>query len=106
MKYVALFTGKGTGCDYTIDCNKKFEVFEAENHEKALMFCRQVWSDHGGSQGQIEQIDLYVVSESVAVPVKEWDAEDDEENLEDTQEELRQVEARAKELRERLANGR
>ena len=49
MKYVALFTGAGDGCDYTIGCNKNFEVFEAKDHAAALKHCKQEWEDHGGA---------------------------------------------------------
>ncbi len=30
--YVAIIIGQGEGCDYTIDCNKTFLVFEAKDN--------------------------------------------------------------------------
>ena len=35
-KFVALLTGAGEGCDYTIGCNLKFKVVEAENKDEAF----------------------------------------------------------------------
>jgi len=45
-KYVALLTGSGYGCDYTIGCNKNFEVFTANDESEAIKRCRQKWEDY------------------------------------------------------------
>ena len=74
MKYVALFTGAGDGCDYTIGCNMNFAVIEADDHKAAVRYCRMVWRSAGGEGGKprVEGIELFVVSESVPVPVRKW----------------------------------
>ena len=36
MKFIALLVGKDDGCDYGIDCNKAFEVFEVASIQQAL----------------------------------------------------------------------
>ncbi len=73
MKYVALMTGKGEGCDYTIGCNKKFAVFGADDDAAAIKYCKKLWDDHGGnSEKGIETIELYAVGSPVKVPVEKW----------------------------------
>lgn len=34
--FIALFTGKGDGCDYTIGCNRTWKFIHARNMEEAL----------------------------------------------------------------------
>jgi predicted RNase H-like nuclease len=107
MKYVALLTGQGEGCDHTIGCNKKFVVFEATGVSAALKECKRLWKYHGGADGEprVEKIELYAITETVEVPVKQWNetgAEESEREL--AEEELRKVESRAKELRSKLAS--
>jgi len=36
MKFLVLYTGYGTGCDYTIDCNKTWRFMEAESMQEAI----------------------------------------------------------------------
>jgi hypothetical protein len=100
MKFVALLTGKGEGCDYTIGCNKTFDVFEAEDTEAALKHCRQICEEHGVDR--IDEVNLFVVSVHVPVPFDQWDEEAASDSEEDLEEELRAAEARASELRKRL----
>ena len=105
MKYVALLTGAGEGCDYTIGCNKTFEVFESADASAAVSHCKKMWEDHGGANGEprIEKVQLYAIAETVEVPVKRWNALGAEESeREQAEDELRKAEARAKELRSKL----
>ena len=107
MKYVALLTGEGYGCDYTIGCNKKFEVFEAADESAALKKCKELWEYCGGANGEprVEKIELYAIAGTVSVPLKRWNLMGEEEyEREQAEEELRKVEARAKELRSKLGN--
>lgn len=43
-KFLALITGTGEGCDYTIGCNKTWKVKEAENKEA---FIKDILNDFG-----------------------------------------------------------
>lgn len=107
MKYVALLTGQGEGCDHTIGCNKEFAVFEATGVSAALKVCKELWEDHGGADGEprVEEIELYAITETVTVPVEQWNEMDEEESERELAEkELRKVESRAKELRSKLAS--
>lgn len=36
MKFLVLYTGYGTGCDHTIDCNKTWSFMEAESMQEAI----------------------------------------------------------------------
>jgi hypothetical protein len=105
MKYVALLTGAGEGCDDTIGCNKTFEVFEAADASAAMKHCKQIWEERGGANGdpRVEKIELHAIAETVEVPVKRWNelgAEQSE--REQAEEELRKAEARVTELRSKL----
>lgn len=104
MKFVALLTGRGEGCDHTIACNKEFEVFEATGAPAAVRRCKERWLDYGGCEF-IEKIDLYAIAETVIVPLEEWNAqaeEEEESECEEAEEELRRAEQHAEELRSRL----
>ena len=72
MKFVALLTGFGDGCDYTIDCNKSFKIFEAENQAEAVEKCKEIYEYYGGSYGEpkIEKIDLLTFVDHIIVPLK------------------------------------
>ena len=107
MKFVALFTGAGEGCDYTIGCNKTFAVFEALNQTHAIAQCKETWQDHGGSEGdcRIETIALYSIDEEVQVPIAQWNKEGKEEaERKEAEAELKKIEARAQKLRAKLGN--
>mgnify|MGYP001588521004 CR=1 FL=1 len=102
MRDVALLTGEGEGCDYTIGCNRNFTVFEAADTPEALRKCKAIWEDHGGANGdpRVEGMELYAVAESVAVPVNLWnEVEEEESEREQAEEELRLIEARSRQLR-------
>ena len=75
-KYIALFTGKGGGCDYTIECNKKFLVFDAYDDKEAIEECKKVWEDHGGDINEcgIEKIQLFQASCEINVNslINQW----------------------------------
>jgi len=84
--YIALLFGSGgTGCDYTIGCNKDFRKFKAEDDENAIKECKKIWEDFGcsniGEQGMeyvhIEKIELFCTDDQqILVPVQEWNDED------------------------------
>ena len=40
-KYVLIVEGAGTGCDYSIDCNKTFDTFRAESFEEVVEYVRE-----------------------------------------------------------------
>jgi len=101
-KYVALLTGAGDGCDYTIDCNKTFKVFEAEDDAAAIKRCKQEWEDRGGAGGKprIEQIQLLRVETTVNVPVDKWNEQGEADDEKEAAEaELAEIEEKAKKLR-------
>ena len=104
MKYVALLTGQGEGCDYTIGCNKNFVVFEAESPEHALLFCRQEWEDNGGANAspEIKEIELFQIWETFNVPVSEWAAEEKINKDNRVLKELEELERKASVLRSKL----
>lgn len=104
MRYIALFVGRGEGCDHTIDCNKSFEVIEAKDDEEAIAYCRQWWEDHGGAQAEpaIESIEMFRVIGSVIVPLDSWnDEEIKRREAEESERELAEAEARVAELKAR-----
>ena len=66
MKYVALYKGEGKGCDYTIACNRDFDVFEAPNDEEAIAKCKEKLDAH--SEPKIGEVRLLAIAEEVHVP--------------------------------------
>jgi len=76
MRYIALYTGEGVGCDYTIACNKDFEVFEADNDLEAIAHCKDRWKER--SEPGIESIRLFTLGHTdreIKVFVPDWNAE-------------------------------
>jgi len=79
MKYLALLTGKGgEGCDYTIGCNLKAEIFEAPNDDEALKKVFEEFKEYGGCNcrecdrdGALETIRLFRV-DAIEVPLIQW----------------------------------
>ncbi len=101
MRYVALITGAGEGCDYTIACNKDFEVFEAKSDEDARKWAREYWEENG--RDRISMIELYGCGDQIPMPVSEWNREQDERDLDaENKLELERLELRAKELRAQI----
>lgn len=74
MKYVVLMAGEGHGCDYTIDCNKTFMIFEAKDDEEAIERCKKRWEEFGteGSEPRVKNIELFCVERTVGTSVKKW----------------------------------
>lgn len=111
MRYVALFTGEGEGCDYTIGCNKSFEVFEAVSDEDAIQCCRDIWEDHGDHCGdkdynsgasRIAHIQLFKGCETVSISAETWNEEAEKEKTNRlVEQELIKAEARVAELKAR-----
>ena len=105
MKYVALFTGRGNGCDYTIGCNKNFITFEETNDDEALAKCKETWKDHGGSAGtpRVETIRLFIVSKEVPVQTYDWNVQDEKDReRRKAEQELKAAEEKAAKLRQKL----
>lgn len=42
MKFIVLLKGRGTGCDYTIGCNKTWREFDAQNLEEAKAKVKEI----------------------------------------------------------------
>lgn len=104
MRYVAIFTGSGEGCDYTIGCNVKTKVFEAPDVESAIILCNEVWKDHGGAFGEpgVESIQLFEVNHEIPVCVDQWNDEAiEEQKRQDEESELLAAEERVAELKKR-----
>jgi hypothetical protein len=104
--YLALLSGRSEGCDYTVGCNLKSKVLNAENETDALELCKQVWEDYGRSQGQprIEDISLFLVSSEIYVPVAEWNQDDEAARAKRIDErKLAEAEKQVAELRNRMA---
>ena len=104
MQYVAIFTGCGEGCDYTIGCNTKTKVFEASDVESAIVLCNQVWKAHGGAFGEpgIEGISLFEINHEIPVCVDQWnDDEIEEHQRQEEEDELAAAEERVAELKKR-----
>jgi hypothetical protein len=102
-KYVALLTGSGYGCDYTIGCNKNFEVFTANDESEAIKRCRQKWEDYSKGEPRIESIQLFLVEATIEVPVRQWNEQGEADSEKAAAEaELAQAEEKARKLREKL----
>lgn len=97
-RYVALITGKGDGCDYTIDCNKTFLVFMALDELDAISQCYAKWREYKDSESSIDEIQLFVVESEISVPILKWVAGDNQEEKERLQDELEAIEERKKEI--------
>jgi len=92
MKFVALFKGRGEGCDYTIACNKDFRVFDAENCGQAIEVCKKYWEDHGKSRGDtpVVDIDLYqLTGDKILVGIDVWNNLDAKAGLEEKVREIK-----------------
>lgn len=64
-KFVALLTGAGEGCDYTIGCNFKFKIVEAEDKAAAFeKFCEEFyWDSDGFSNELLDKVQLFELGE-------------------------------------------
>jgi hypothetical protein len=47
MTFVLLLTGEGQGCDYCIDCNKTFRVFDAKGAAEAMAEVEEIIKEYG-----------------------------------------------------------
>jgi agmatine/peptidylarginine deiminase len=90
VRYIALITGEGEGCDYTIDCNKRFEIIERATDVEAIIWAKELLDEDG--HDRIENIQLFSVEAEVAL---------DQDNAE-MQSELEELEAQADELRQKM----
>jgi len=101
VRYVALITGEGEGCDHTIDCNKKFEVMEDMTDSEAIKALKKYFDEWG--HDHIANIQLFSIEAEVALPFKQWkeNAERDE-MMEEMEAELEDAEAKVDELRNKL----
>jgi hypothetical protein len=64
-----LLTGAGEGCDYCIDCNKKFIIFDAESDEKAIAHATEYMSDNFSSD-EIDKVQLLRVGSDLSDCIK------------------------------------
>lgn len=107
-KYVFCVTGCGEGCDYTIGCNVKFEIEELKDDKAALKYARELYDDHGGAS-RIENIEIFVSSREISVPVDEWAEKDEEEQeereareaLEEAEDSLREAKAKLDKIKKK-----
>jgi hypothetical protein len=103
MTYVALLSGCGEGCDYTIGCNKAFRVFDAENAEQALEKCQEFFGHYG--EDALDSILLFATQEQVPVPIAAWkEAKKKERKRIQAEAELRRAEAQVKALKKTLGH--
>jgi hypothetical protein len=101
MKYIALITAYGKGCDYMASCGKSFIPVEADDDTSALEKCREM-VEHYGLQ-KIESVELLVPARTISAPVRQWyDSNRERARRERAERELRDIEARAAELRTQL----
>jgi len=70
-QYVALFTGNGEGCDYTIGCNKTWKMITASSKKEAEAKAIDVYWEHGGEAGEpgVASIELLEISSSIKIDV-------------------------------------
>jgi len=69
-RFVALLTGNGEGCDYTICCNVMFKDLESKNMTDALEEAAELYSDYGGEE-LIESIEILDVVASAELDIEE-----------------------------------
>ena len=106
MKYIALVTGMGEGCNYTIGCNRMWSILDVASEEGAINACKTIVEDNG--YDRIDNITLLQIVEGVegkdiVVPIGKWRKEQEDENERRANErELARLEERKKELENRL----
>ncbi len=74
QKYALLIQGQGTGCDYTIACNRDFKVFLAEDDDDAKDVARKYYEGRRGGEPGIQSITLLEVSQENELDLDELDA--------------------------------
>mgnify|MGYP000930861526 FL=1 len=79
MKFIALLVGKDDGCDYGIDCNKAFEVFEVASIQQALDKGNELINYYGKSS--LESIQLFEVGLSFDIPLDSSTPDQKDQNL-------------------------
>lgn len=68
------------GCDYTIDCGKKFVVLKADNYYTACREARELVTDaDDGYRGERELAKAILVQVREHLPLRQWYGEYDEE---------------------------
>ena len=89
-EYVALITGSGIGCDYTIGCNKRWEFFEAEDMDDAKRIVFQGEDEDDEDEDTIygmgfcmgdspEEITIIEIADQDDADIFEWESEKEEE---------------------------
>jgi chaperonin cofactor prefoldin len=97
--YVALLTGVGEGCDYTIGCNKQFYLCECLNDEAAVRWCKENVREVGSYR--VEEVTLFKIAEEVELPESILDANLDDQ-IKELEDELEDAEERVDRLRSKL----
>ena len=89
-KFILLMMGRGVGCDYTIGCNRRWELFSKETVDDAVAKAREMVDYYGADQ--ISSLDLIEVADSqdVSFILKE---------IEDAKEVKKDRETKEKELK-------
>mgnify|MGYP001579600953 CR=1 FL=1 len=104
-RYALLMTGAGgsdSGCDYTLDCNKTYEIFEAKSDREAFNIVKQKCEDSRPERG-FDEVVLIKIEKFIVIPFKKWDGDEDDENeQEELKEELASIEVRIRDIRERI----
>jgi hypothetical protein len=68
IKFLVLLEGYGQGCDYTIDCNKKWIWIEAESREQAI---KKVVEDWYGVAYHVRDYESHSIKDIQMIPVSE-----------------------------------
>lgn len=69
-KYVALITGRGDGCDYSIDCNVTFRKFEANSIDEAVEYVLENVVEYYGYD-RFEDYEILEISGDITKDVDE-----------------------------------
>ncbi len=75
MKYGLVFKQQGDGCDHTIACGTRFEMFDAANDDEAWELARKRMHKDDGSwlrDGETIIESLTLVRVAVELPVAQW----------------------------------
>ena len=67
--FLALITGKGRGCDYTIGCNKTWRFLEARTVQEALKEAEKTCFDNMGGEDTIENVVLVKAGKDVLLDI-------------------------------------
>jgi hypothetical protein len=68
-KYCLLLQGAGEGCDYSIDCNKSFKLFEASSEAHALKIAEKLVAEYDSEQ--MDKALLIEIKKSKTIDLKE-----------------------------------